>query len=78
MELLATLTKAGPELKVFFGVVLLLLLAAGTYMFRNRKKFFGYKGDASDSYASSNLRMVMVVLIWIHAVIVTIVMIFEV
>ena len=78
MDLIATLTKAGPELKVFFGVVLLMLLTAGFYMLRNRRKFFGYRGDASDSYASSNPRMVMVILIWIHAVIVTIVMIFEV
>ena len=78
MQLLAALTQGGPALKVFFGVVLVLLLTAGLYMWRHRKKFFGYKGDPSDSYASSNLRMIMVVLIWIHAVIITIVMIFEV
>jgi hypothetical protein len=67
-----------PELKVFFGVVLFLLIAAGIYMIRNRKKFFGYTGDASDSYASSNLRMWMIILIWIHSVIITAIMIFEV
>lgn len=78
MQLVLAIGKSGPELKVFFAIVLALLLGAGFYILRNRKKFFGYKGDASDSYASANLRMAMVVLIWIHAVIVTIIMIFEV
>lgn len=77
VELIAA-TKSGPEFKVFFGVVLVLLLCAGFYMRRNRKKFFSHKGDPSDTYASANLRMAMVVLIWIHAVVVTIIMIFEV
>ncbi|MEY2530218.1 MAG: hypothetical protein QOI96_303 [Verrucomicrobiota bacterium] len=78
MNTILAVTQARPELKVFFGLVLVLLLAAGFYMLRNRKKFFSYKGDPSDTYASANLRMAMVVLIWIHAVIVTIIMIFEV
>jgi hypothetical protein len=78
MELIAAVAKSKPELKVFFGIVLVMLLVAGFYMLRNRKKFFSYKGDPSDSYASANLRMAMVVLIWIHATIVTIIMIFEV
>jgi hypothetical protein len=78
MEIIVAVGKNGPELKAFFGVVLLLLIGAGAYMFRNRRKFFGYTGDASDSYASANLRMWMVILIWIHSVIITAIMIFEV
>jgi hypothetical protein len=78
MEIIVAVGKSGPELKVFFGVVLLLLIGAGIYMFRNRRKFFGYTGDSSDSYASANLRMWMVILIWIHSVIITAIMIFEV
>jgi hypothetical protein len=47
-------------------------------MFRNRKKFFCPSGDPGDTYASANLRMWMVILILVHAIIVTTVMIFEV
>jgi len=65
-------------LKIFFAFLELLILAAGVYMFRHRDKFFGYKGAEGDTYASANLRMVMVVLVWIHAVIITALMIFEV
>ena len=43
-----------------------------------RNLFFGYKGAEGDTYASSNLRMWLVILVWIHAVIITTLMIFEV
>jgi hypothetical protein len=56
-------------LKIFFGLVELLVIVGGIYLLRNRKKFFGYKGSEGDTYASANLRMIMVVLVWIHAVI---------
>ncbi len=65
-------------LKVFFAVLEVLIIAAGIYMFRNRQAFFGYKGQEGDTYASANLRMIMVVLVWIHAVIITALMIYEV
>ena len=65
-------------LRVFFSVLLVLVLAAGFYMLRNRKKFFAHTGDASDCYASANLRMWLVILVWLHAVIITTLMIFEV
>jgi hypothetical protein len=65
-------------LKVFFAVLEVLILAAGFYIFQNRKKFFGYKGEEGDTYASANLRMIMVVLVWIHTVIITALMIYEV
>jgi hypothetical protein len=59
-------------------VLEVLLILAGVYMFRNRKKFFSYKGQEGDNYASANLRMIMVVLVWIHAVIITGLMIYEI
>lgn len=65
-------------LKVFFAVLELLLIGAGIYIYRERKKLFGYKGEEGDTYASANLRMIMVVLVWIHAVIITGLMIYEV
>ncbi|MGZ5021713.1 MAG: hypothetical protein ACXWFY_04290 [Chthoniobacterales bacterium] len=76
---LAYANKANPiGLKVFFSLLLLLVLAAGLYILRNRKKFFGFRGDASDTYASANLRMWLVILVWIHAVVITALMIYEV
>ena len=65
-------------LKVFFALLEVLLIAAGIYIYRQRKKLFGYKGEEGDTYASANLRMIMVVLVWIHAVIITALMIYEV
>ena len=65
-------------LRLFFSVLLVLVLAAGFYILRNRKKFFAHSGDTSDSYASANLRMWLIILVWIHAVIITALMIFEV
>jgi hypothetical protein len=64
-------------LKIFFAILELLIIGAGIYIYRNPKAFFGYKGQEGDSYASANLRMIMVVLVWIHAVIITALMIFE-
>ena len=69
---------SGAALKVFFACLEVLILAAGVYIFRQRKKLFGYKGEEGDTYASANLRMIMVVLVWIHAVIITALMIYEV
>lgn len=82
MEELLAVSRSGAGsvagLKVFFGVLEVLLILAGVYMFRNRKKFFSYKGQEGDNYASANLRMIMVVLVWIHAVIITGLMIYEI
>ena len=78
MDIIAAAAKSRPELKVFFGVVFVLLLASTLYMFRNRKKLFCPSGGPDDTYASANLRMWMVVLILIHAINVTTIMIFQV
>jgi len=65
-------------LKCFFSVLELLVIGAGVYVFRRREQLFGYKGKEGDTYASANLRLAMVVLIWVHAVIFMAIMIFEV
>ena len=78
-DFLAYANKANSSgLKVFFSVLLLVVLAAGFYILRNRKKFFGYRADESDTYASANLRMWLVILVWIHAAVITAIMIYEV
>jgi hypothetical protein len=79
VEFLAYANKSNAAgLKVFFSILLLLVLAAGFYILRNRDKFFGHRGDATDSYASANLRMWLVILVWLHAVVITLLMIYEV
>jgi hypothetical protein len=76
--ILATTRGSSAALKVFFGMVEVLLLVAGVYVYRQRHNLFGFRGNENDSYASSNLRMTMLVLVWIHAVILIAIMIFEV
>jgi hypothetical protein len=53
--LLAISRSGGPSiaLKVFFGVLELLIIGAGIYLFRCRKKLFGYKDQEGDTYASA-------------------------
>ena len=77
MQIIAAAANAA-GLRVFFGILLLLVLSAGFYIIRNRKKFFGYHGAEGDTYASANLRMWLVILVWVHAVLITALMIFEV
>jgi hypothetical protein len=77
VEILAAASDA-TALRIFFAFLLVLILGTGLYIFRNRQLFFGYKGAEGDTYASSNLRMWLVILVWIHAVIITTLMIFEV
>ena len=82
VQLLSALSNAPPEvsiaLKSFFAVVELLIIGAGVYVFRSREKLFGYLGKEGDTYDSANLRLAMVVLIWVHSVIIAAIMIFEV
>ena len=82
MEELLAISRSGAGsavgLKVFFAILEVIVIGAGLYIYRHRKKLFGFKGEEGDTYASANLRMIMVVLVWIHAVIITALMIFEV
>jgi hypothetical protein len=45
-------TQASPELRIFFSVLLVLLLAVTAYMLRNYRRFFSHTGDSGDPYAS--------------------------
>lgn len=76
--MIAAIARHSPPLKGFFAVAFILLICAAIYLVKNRKKFFGYHGDPGDTYASANLRMWMVILILIHAIVITGIMIFEV
>ena len=82
MEALLAISTSPPgvsvALKLFFSLLEVLVIAAGIYVFRSREKLFGYKGKEGDTYAPANLRLAMVVLIWVHAVIFTGIMIFQV
>jgi hypothetical protein len=82
IQMLSALSNARPEvsiaLKGFFAVVELLIIGAGVYVFRSREKLFGYLGKEGDTYASANLRLAMVVIIWVHSVILTAIMTLEV
>ncbi len=77
MSLVAAAANAA-GLRVFFGLLFFVLLGVGIYMFRQRGLFFGHTNDPGDSRASANLRMWLVILVWLHATIITGLMIFEV
>ncbi len=38
----------------------------------------GHRADSSDTYDSANLRMWLVILVWLHAAVITALMIYEV
>ena len=76
--LIIAAASSATGLRVFFGMVLLLLLCAGIYILRHRRQFFGIHAAEGDTYASANLRMWLIILVWIHAVLLTTLMIFEV
>jgi hypothetical protein len=77
-EFLAAARGSSAGLKVFFAIIEFLLIIGGIYIYRQREKLFGFRGKEGDTSAASNLRMIMIVLMWIHAVIITALMIYEV
>ena len=59
------LEEAAPALRVFFAVCLLLVFLAGIYVFSKRKQLFGRDPHVTnDSWASRNLRLWQVLLVW--------------
>ena len=80
MELFLAKLQPGASipLKIFFGLMEIVIIFVGIYFIRNRERFFGHKGREGDDYASANLRLALVVLVFIHAVIITGIMFFEV
>ena len=59
------LEDAAPALRVFFAVCLVLVFLAGLYVFSKRKQLFGRDPHVTnDSWASRNLRLWQVLLVW--------------
>ena len=59
------LEEAAPALRVFFAVCLLLVFLAGIYVFSKRKQLFGRDPHVTNDYwASRNLRLWQVLLVW--------------
>ena len=59
------LQEAAPALRVFFSFCLVIVFAAGVYVFSKRKQLFGRDPHVTnDSWASRNLRLWQVLLVW--------------
>ena len=67
--LLAEVHKLGDvtvALRIFFGLCLVVVFLAGIYVVRRRKELFGQDPHVtSDTWASRNLRLWQVLLVWI-------------
>jgi hypothetical protein len=56
-------------LRIFFGLCLVIVIFAGLYIFRNRRKFFARDPHVTaDHYGARNLRLWQVILVWILAI----------
>lgn len=56
-------------LRIFFGVCLIVVVLAGLYIFRNRRRFFERDPQVTgDHYGARNLRLWQVILVWILAI----------
>ena len=66
-------------LRIFFSICLVIVFFAGIYILRQRKKFFGRDPQVTtDTWASRNLRLWQVLLVWILAMELLIGMLFRV
>ena len=66
-------------LRVFFGLCLLAVFFAGIYVIRRRKQWFGRDPHVTaDTWASRNLRLWQVLLVWILAMELIITMLFRI
>lgn len=62
------LQDAALALRVFFGACLVLVFAAGVYVFCKRRQLFGKDAQVTnDTWAARNLRLWQVLLVWIFA-----------
>lgn len=56
-------------LRIVFSICLVLVLLAGVYLFRVRKKLFDRDPEVvADHWAARNLRLWQVILVWLLAV----------
>jgi hypothetical protein len=55
-------------LRIFFGILLVIVFFSGLYIFRIRKRLFDRDPHvAADHYGARNLRLWQVILVWILA-----------
>ena len=82
MPLAETVHKLGDAalaLRIFFSICLIVVFVSGLYILRQRKKFFGRDPQVTtDTWASRNLRLWQVLLVWILAMELLIGMLFRV
>jgi len=82
--LIAIVTRSHADsvlpLRIFFSFWLVLALGVGFYLLRNRERLFsGTGGDrTTDSPAAGNLRMWMIILIFLHVAVILTLMIIEI
>ncbi|MEY2440101.1 MAG: hypothetical protein QOI34_1486 [Verrucomicrobiota bacterium] len=66
-------------LRIVFGVCLAAVFFAGIYVLRRRKQFFGQDPEVTaDTWASRNLRLWQVLLVWILAMELLIAMLYRI
>ena len=66
-------------LRVFFGLCLVTVFFAGLYVIRRRKELFGRDPHVtSDTWASRNLRLWQVLLVWVLTMELIITMLFRI
>lgn len=66
-------------LRIFFSICLIAVFFAGIYVLRRRKEFFGRDPHVTaDTWASRNLRLWQVLLVWILAMELLITMLFRI
>lgn len=74
-----SLEDARVPLRIFFGICLVVVFFAGIYVFKKRKQLFGRDPHVTaDTYASRNLRLWQVLLVWVLAMELLITMLFRV
>ena len=57
-----------PALRIFFGILLVIVFLSGLYIFSIRKRLFDRDPNvAADHYGARNLRLWQVILVWILA-----------
>ncbi|HJT80563.1 MAG TPA: hypothetical protein VJ719_05140 [Chthoniobacterales bacterium] len=66
-------------LRVFFTICLIVVFFSGIYIIRRRKEWFGRDPHVtSDTWASRNLRLWQVLLVWVLAMELIITMLFRI
>jgi hypothetical protein len=78
-EAVHKLGDAALPLRIFFSICLAAVFFAGIYILRQRKRFFGRDPHVTtDTWASRNLRLWQVLLVWLLAMELLIGMLFRI